>query len=75
MARPLAAPPEVPPERLTALRTAFDATMKDPKYIEDAERIGLDVNPLGGEEIAAQIKAEVAKWTPVVKASGARPEQ
>jgi tripartite-type tricarboxylate transporter receptor subunit TctC len=56
MARPLAAPPEVPAERLAALRAAFDATMKDPKYIEDAQRIGLDVNPLGGEEIAAQIR-------------------
>jgi tripartite-type tricarboxylate transporter receptor subunit TctC len=56
MARPLAAPPEVPPERLAALRAAFDATMKDPKYIEDAQRIGLDINPLGGEEIAAQIR-------------------
>jgi hypothetical protein len=46
----------VPLERLAALRAAFDATMKDPKYIEDAQRIGLDVNPLGGEEIAAQIR-------------------
>jgi tripartite-type tricarboxylate transporter receptor subunit TctC len=56
MARPLAAPPEVPPERLAALRAAFDATMKDPRYIEDAERIGLDVSPLGGERIEALIR-------------------
>jgi tripartite-type tricarboxylate transporter receptor subunit TctC len=56
MARPLAAPPEVPPERLAALRAAFDATMKDPRYVEDAKRIGLDVSPLGGERIEALIR-------------------
>jgi len=29
MARPYVAPPGIPPERLNALRAAFDATMKD----------------------------------------------
>ena len=36
--------------------TAFDATMKDPQYLEEARRIGLDVNPLGGEGIARLIQ-------------------
>ena len=53
MARPLVLPPDVPAERIAALREAFDATMKDPQYIEEAKRIGLDVNPLGGEAIAS----------------------
>jgi tripartite-type tricarboxylate transporter receptor subunit TctC len=66
MARPLAAPPEVPPERLKALRMAFDATMKDPRYIEDAERIGLDVSPLGGERIEALIRQVQTTPEPVV---------
>ena len=56
MARPLVAPPDVPAERLAALRDAFDATMKDPQYLEEARRIGLDVNPLDGEGIAALIR-------------------
>ena len=56
MARPLVLPPEVPAERIAALRAAFDATMKDPQYIEEAKRIGLDVNPLGGEAIARLIE-------------------
>jgi len=56
MARPLMAPPDVPAERLAALREAFDATMKDPQYLEEARRIGLDVNPLGGEGIAKLIQ-------------------
>jgi tripartite-type tricarboxylate transporter receptor subunit TctC len=39
MARPLVAPPDVPAERIAALRAAFDATMKDPQYLEDAQGI------------------------------------
>ena len=36
MARPLVAPPDVPAERVAALRAAFDATMKDPQYLDEA---------------------------------------
>jgi tripartite-type tricarboxylate transporter receptor subunit TctC len=56
MARPLVAPPDVPAERVAALRAAFDNTMKDRQYLEDARRIGLDVNPLGGEAITTLIR-------------------
>jgi tripartite-type tricarboxylate transporter receptor subunit TctC len=51
-ARPLALPPDVPADRVKAIRDAFDATMKDAQYIADAKRIRLDVNPLSGEAIA-----------------------
>jgi hypothetical protein len=40
------APPNVPPDRLDALRAAFDATMIDPAYLADAQKIGLMVDPL-----------------------------
>ena len=65
MARPLFAPPDVPPERLAALRAAFDATMNDPQFGR-ARRIGLDVSPLGGEGIAALIRQVQATPQPVV---------
>jgi tripartite-type tricarboxylate transporter receptor subunit TctC len=55
MARPLKTPPEVPADRLAALREAIDATMKDPQYLEEARRIGLEINPLGGEGVARLI--------------------
>ena len=48
MGRPFAAPPGVPPERLTALRKAFDAVMKDPEFLQDAKTITLDVEPVRG---------------------------
>ncbi|HTI84997.1 MAG TPA: tripartite tricarboxylate transporter substrate-binding protein [Alphaproteobacteria bacterium] len=46
MGRPYAAPPEVPPARLAALNAAFDATMKDPEFLAEADKLGLDVSPL-----------------------------
>ena len=66
MARPLMAPPDVPAERLAVLRDAFDATMKDPQYLEDAASIGLDVNPLAGEGIVKLIRQVQSTPQPVV---------
>src|SRR5262249_30787579 len=43
--------PGVPPDRLNALRRAFDATMKDPEFLADAKRTTLTVNPITGEEL------------------------
>jgi tripartite-type tricarboxylate transporter receptor subunit TctC len=55
MARPFAAPPGLAPERLAALRQAFDATMQDPEFLADANRQGLDVRPVTGAEADALI--------------------
>lgn len=51
MSRPLALPPETPQDRVDAMRRAFDETMKDPAFLADAKKIGLDVDPVGGVEI------------------------
>ena len=50
--RPYITPPGVPPERLKALRDAFDATMKDPDFLAEAAKAQLPINPMGGEEFA-----------------------
>ena len=52
MGRPLVAPPGVPVERLAALREAFAATMKDVGFLAEAQRLQLEIDPLGGEAIA-----------------------
>jgi tripartite-type tricarboxylate transporter receptor subunit TctC len=44
MGRPVAAPPGVPPERLQALRTAFDETVKDPEFLDDVKKSNVDVD-------------------------------
>jgi tripartite-type tricarboxylate transporter receptor subunit TctC len=55
MARPLLIPPQVPAERTAALQAAFEATMQDPAYIEEARRIGLDTNWLGAKALAERV--------------------
>jgi hypothetical protein len=49
--RPLFTSPGVPEERVKALRAAFDATMKDPEFLADAQKRGFDINPVSGEEM------------------------
>ena len=51
MGRPFVAPPNVPPERIEALRKAFMATMKDEDLLAEADKTALEVNPVPGEEI------------------------
>ncbi len=41
-ARPFFAPPGVPAERAAALRAGFDATLKDPQYLAEAKKQGLE---------------------------------
>jgi tripartite-type tricarboxylate transporter receptor subunit TctC len=67
MARPYVAPPGLPPERLNALRDAFDDTMKDPEFLADAKRLDLDVRPTTGREAEALIKQVYATSPDVVK--------
>lgn len=50
LSRPFAAPPGVPADRAGALRAAFIAMHRDPRYREDAARLKVDVSPIGGEE-------------------------
>jgi tripartite-type tricarboxylate transporter receptor subunit TctC len=56
MARPFAAPPDVPPDRAQALQAAFLATHQDPQYLEEAAKLKVDVSPVGGNEVLATIE-------------------
>jgi len=63
--RPFFLPPNVAPDRTDALRRAFDATMKDPAYRAEAEKLKLDVDPLSGEHVATLVE-QVSKTPPEV---------
>jgi tripartite-type tricarboxylate transporter receptor subunit TctC len=65
MGRPFVAPPEIPPERRDALRTAFDQTMKDPGFLADADKSKIEINPVSGAAIDALI-AELYRSPPKV---------
>jgi tripartite-type tricarboxylate transporter receptor subunit TctC len=52
LGRPLLTPPGVAAERVAALRAAFAATMADPDFLAEGERVGLGLNaPRSGEQI------------------------
>lgn len=53
--RPFFMPPNVPADRVEAVRRAFDATMKDKDFLAEAERLKIEIDPLSGEQVAAQI--------------------
>ena len=65
--RPVAAPPGVPAERLAALRRAFDATMKDPEFVAEAEKLQLEIEPLTGAEIDKLLANAYATPKPIVQ--------
>jgi tripartite-type tricarboxylate transporter receptor subunit TctC len=54
--RPFFLPPNVPAARVAALRRAFDATMKDPAYLAEADKLKIDVDPISGVEVAALVE-------------------
>jgi tripartite-type tricarboxylate transporter receptor subunit TctC len=56
LARPLLIPPDVPADRVAALQQAFADTMTDPRYLEEAQRIGLDTNWLGAKDVSDRIR-------------------
>jgi hypothetical protein len=67
VSRPVLAPPDVPKDRLEALRTAFQATMKDPGFLAEAEKQGLDVLPGTAADIDALLKRLYAMPEHIVK--------
>jgi tripartite-type tricarboxylate transporter receptor subunit TctC len=57
--------PGAPPDRVTTLRRAFDATMKDPEFQADVERTRLSINPITGEELQ-KLVADVSNLPPAL---------
>ena len=49
--RSLLAAPEIPAEHAQALRTAFQAMVKDPDFVAEIERLKVDLDPLPGEQL------------------------
>jgi tripartite-type tricarboxylate transporter receptor subunit TctC len=58
MARPFVAPPEIPEDRKAALIAAFDATMADPDFLAEAQKLSFEVHPVSAATIDALL-AEV----------------
>jgi len=55
LSRPYAAPPDMPVDRAKALQAAFVSAHKDPEYLADAEKLQIDVSPIGGDQALSLI--------------------
>jgi tripartite-type tricarboxylate transporter receptor subunit TctC len=65
--RPLATTPNVPADRVAALRKAFFDTIADPEFIETAKRENMEIRPMTGEKLTELIVGIIGS-PPEVKA-------
>jgi tripartite-type tricarboxylate transporter receptor subunit TctC len=71
----LFAPTGTAPAVVARLNDAAVAALADPDLKAKLEGLGATVVGSTPEQLAAHVRAELAKWTPVVEASGAQIEQ
>lgn len=69
MGRPFFAPPDVPADRVKALRDAFAKTLADPDYLRDAEKSGIEVQYTSGEAVHELLTKAYAASPAAVKRS------
>jgi tripartite-type tricarboxylate transporter receptor subunit TctC len=67
IARPFAAPPEVPADRVATLREAFDATMRDGDFLAAMKGQALEVRPVGGAQVQSLMREIYASPPEVVR--------
>jgi tripartite-type tricarboxylate transporter receptor subunit TctC len=65
--RPFAFPPNVPADRVQAMRAAFNATMQDPAFRSEAEKSHLWLDSLTGERMQELLKAAYASPPEVIQ--------
>src|SRR5215217_3969207 len=66
LARKYSRDPTSPPDRVRVLRTAFEATMKDPALLAQARKQGLEIGPVSGEELQRVVQDMLSMPKPVI---------
>jgi tripartite-type tricarboxylate transporter receptor subunit TctC len=69
LGRPYIMAPEVPADRAHILRTAFDATMSDPRFRAEAETLRLPIAPLNAQQSAETVAAIYATPPDIIAAA------
>jgi tripartite-type tricarboxylate transporter receptor subunit TctC len=64
MGRPFALPPDVPADRVAALRKAFMDTMADKEFLAEAEKAKFEITPVSGEAIERLVLEVYRSTTP-----------
>lgn len=67
LGRSLVTTPDVPAERVTALRQAFDKMVVDPEFTAEVKRLRIEFGPMSGKDLQAEI-ARLAQLPPAVVA-------
>ena len=67
MGRPFALPDGVAADRVALLRQAFEATLKDPAFIADAQKLQMEIDPLTGAQIEGLLKTAYSAPRPIVE--------
>lgn len=67
LGRPYVAPPNVPADRVEALRAAFMATMSDPEFLKEAAEADLEITPVSGAKVQGLVADAYATNPAVVK--------
>jgi hypothetical protein len=65
--RPIFTTPEVPADRVRTLREAFQMTVRDPAFLEEAKAANIDLNPVSGEELQKLVGEIVATPRPIAE--------
>jgi hypothetical protein len=56
----------VPQDRVELLRRAFDETMRDQEFLNDAARINAEIDPLTGQQVQDVVTAVLATPKPII---------
>ena len=78
--RPIFTTPETPKERVAALRAGFDAMLKDPGFLSEAQKANLELDPVSGEELQEIVEQilvtpkTITKWLAEILAEGEKPK-
>jgi tripartite-type tricarboxylate transporter receptor subunit TctC len=70
----ISVPAKTPQPIVDRLAKEMQVVLKEPAVVKRWEEIGAEGSTMTPTEVSRFIQAEIDKWTPVVKASGAKPE-
>lgn len=68
----LAAPAGTPPEIVAKLSAAALQGTKSPEFVKRMTELGYNIVGVGAAEMADMTRTDIARWAPIIKASGAR---
>jgi tripartite-type tricarboxylate transporter receptor subunit TctC len=70
----MAAPPRTPPEIVAKLHEASLRALREPRVLDGLGALGISPAPLGPEELARFIPADIRAWAELIRLAGITPQ-